>query len=638
MPGPTGEIDTPLFIGSLRIRGDVKVWAGTNEAIVTGAGGGTPYTAGDGMTLTGTVFSVHNGFGLFIDPTTHALYWAGVFTRVNGVTLGSGYFPYRNFVDGSNLSWNVSDGGSGFLTISADVDLSSVTYTAGDGLALASNVFSVVVADIAGSGLADDGLNNLRLADIGANTLMGRFAGTSGAPGTLTINTDSFPARTSGSLTQLSFASFAGNGLTYSSGAIDVGGSTSIIVGASDVQRAALTGFVSASQNSNATTSSEPIITFAASSNMSNERVLSDGDSTSVDLGTAGQAKVNYAGTPSAVTITGATSNLGTIDISALKCGGSVRVVSASSAYSIEGFTAKSDGFWFDFLAETGLTNHCTLFDEDATATAANRLSLPRDQDMSRQGQIRGRFTYRNSRWNYTGANQQVIGLNGTNYAGWLVTTGDFEIKTAATNVAITAGGAADVNLTAGNDVNAQCDALRLSSSGGGGFLILDESSASTPSVTAGKGMFWVKNDAPNVPMFTGDDNVDHELLAFASQLQQEAGTNNTVSVTPAVQQFHPSAAKAWCLSAPGSSILASYNITSATDTTTGKVVYTIATDFSSSAWVVAASQTGTLSSTSALFIEVAARAAGSLTLESTNGSGTLTDPVQWEFVGFGDQ
>ena len=32
-----------------------------------------------------------------------------------------------------------------------------------------------------------------------------------------------------------------------------------------------------------------------------------------------------------------------------------------------------------------------------------------------------------------------------------------------------------------------------------------------------------------------------------ASQSDQETGTSNTVPVTPGVQHFHPSAAKAWC-------------------------------------------------------------------------------------------
>jgi hypothetical protein len=43
VPGPTGDIDPPLFVGALRFRGNgFRVWAGTNEAELDGGGGGTP--------------------------------------------------------------------------------------------------------------------------------------------------------------------------------------------------------------------------------------------------------------------------------------------------------------------------------------------------------------------------------------------------------------------------------------------------------------------------------------------------------------------------------------------------------------------------------------------------------------------
>jgi hypothetical protein len=85
---------------------------------------------------------------------------------------------------------------------------------AGDGIDVAADTVAVDVSDFAGTGLEDDGSNNLRIA-----------------------------------------AAAAGDGLTGGAGsALAVGGSTSIIVGANDVQRAALTGEVTASQNSNACT------------------------------------------------------------------------------------------------------------------------------------------------------------------------------------------------------------------------------------------------------------------------------------------------------------------------------------------------------------------------------------------------
>jgi hypothetical protein len=64
-------------------------------------------------------------------------------------------------------------------------------------------------------------------------------------------------------------------------------------VATNNIQRAALTGFAVATAGSNATTSAEPIVTFGASANMSNERVLSNGTGTTVDIGTAGQIQID---------------------------------------------------------------------------------------------------------------------------------------------------------------------------------------------------------------------------------------------------------------------------------------------------------------------------------------------------------
>lgn len=58
-------------------------------------------------------------------------------------------------------------------------------------------------------------------------------------------------------------------------------------------QRAALTGFAAAAANSNATTSAEPIITYATSANMSAERVATDTATIDVDIGTASQVRWN---------------------------------------------------------------------------------------------------------------------------------------------------------------------------------------------------------------------------------------------------------------------------------------------------------------------------------------------------------
>lgn len=69
-----------------------------------------------------------------------------------------------------------------------------------------------------------------------------------------------------------------------------------------------------------------------------------------------------------------------------------------------------------------------------------------------------------------------------------------------------------------------------------------------------------------------------------ATQSDQETATSTTTYVSPGVQQFHPSASKAWVYfhTTTSTAIDASYNITGLTDNGTGNTTITIATDFSS--------------------------------------------------------
>lgn len=73
--------------------------------------------------------------------------------------------------------------------------------------------------------------------------------------------------------------------------------------------------------------------------------------------------------------------------------------------------------------------------------------------------------------------------------------------------------------------------------------------------------------------------------LPMAAQSDQETATSTTLPVTPGRQQYHPSASKAWIRCDMAGTINSSYNITSITDTGTGVVTITIATDFSSANW-----------------------------------------------------
>ncbi len=71
-----------------------------------------------------------------------------------------------------------------------------------------------------------------------------------------------------------------------------------------------------------------------------------------------------------------------------------------------------------------------------------------------------------------------------------------------------------------------------------------------------------------------------------ATQAQQEAGTSSLVPVTPSVQHYHPSAAKAWVnYNQITPSIDGSYNISSMTDNSTGNATANFTTAFSTATY-----------------------------------------------------
>lgn len=73
---------------------------------------------------------------------------------------------------------------------------------------------------------------------------------------------------------------------------------------------------------------------------------------------------------------------------------------------------------------------------------------------------------------------------------------------------------------------------------------------------------------------------------AIATQADQEASSSETTIVTPARQQYHPSAAKAWIKCDQTGTISVSYNVASIADTGAGVVTVTLTTAFSSSNYV----------------------------------------------------
>lgn len=163
-----------------------------------------------------------------------------------------------------------------------------------------------------------------------------------------------------------------------------------------------------------------------------------------------------------------------------------------------------------------------------------------------------------------------------------------------------------------------------------------DEFAANDVSASASK-----KVTATQLAAFTSPAASDTVagLIEIAIQSEQETGTDNTRAVVPGRQHFHPSAAKCWGFTTgAGTPVLnaQSYNMTSITDTATGRLTVTIATDFSSASWVGLA--TPGCATNANRMISTVSKAAGSVILETSSAATTLADPgTGWDWAFFGD-
>ena len=130
-----------------------------------------------------------------------------------------------------------------------------------------------------------------------------------------------------------------------------------------------------------------------------------------------------------------------------------------------------------------------------------------------------------------------------------------------------------------------------------------------------------------------------------ATQAEMETGTSTSVAVTPGRQHYHPGHPKCWLNAGTTGNILASYNITSLTDTGTGVVTVTIATDFSSANWscqsmTERAATALTVANLRTDHVQFGGQAAGTVILECHDRTATtclLADPTNWHMIGMGD-
>jgi hypothetical protein len=131
-----------------------------------------------------------------------------------------------------------------------------------------------------------------------------------------------------------------------------------------------------------------------------------------------------------------------------------------------------------------------------------------------------------------------------------------------------------------------------------------------------------------------------------ATQAEMEAGTATNKFVTPQGVNWHPGVAKFWVIAGTTGNILNSWNVTSLTDTGTGVLTITIATDFASVDYCchVSVEATGTtwaVANTRECHIRSATRATGSIAVDCVDNTATTSlvkDPSTWHVSALGDQ
>jgi hypothetical protein len=133
-----------------------------------------------------------------------------------------------------------------------------------------------------------------------------------------------------------------------------------------------------------------------------------------------------------------------------------------------------------------------------------------------------------------------------------------------------------------------------------------------------------------------------------ASQAEMEAGTATDKFVTPQGVNWHPGVAKCWLkANGAGTSLLANWNITSISDTGTGRLGITIGTDFSDANWVGLTSIQRVATSLAVASVDNGgnfrnvSQTAGVIEVENYDDTATThvaQDPEYYFFAGFGDQ
>lgn len=153
-------------------------------------------------------------------------------------------------------------------------------------------------------------------------------------------------------------------------------------------------------------------------------------------------------------------------------------------------------------------------------------------------------------------------------------------------------------------------------------------------SIVLDQGGRWTYYDA------TG--NVKASTYPAASQAEMEAASSNVVAVTPSNLKWHPGVAKFWAQVTGGAAnvLTTSYNVSSITDNTAGRLRITLSTAFSSANWAcLVTTFTADANTADEGIPNIGAKAAGTVDVNNRIVTPVYADPnVGYDVVGFGDQ
>lgn len=275
-----------------------------------------------------------------------------------------------------------------------------------------------------------------------------------------------------------------------------------------------------------------------------------------------------FVPTSDTVILSGISGAQGVVDISGLECGGRVGIQATTGDWSIEGFTAREEGFWFILTAaSTAFT--CTITN---STTAGTGIRCPGHVNFTCERQMQGVLMYGSfgagTQWLFIpGAGGPLFMGDGTG----MPTTGDIRKGTdadleihsgtginvfttnASSHIAMQCGLSAPFSVVAGsvdldaanggmvlealNDISARCDSFVLSNTAGTGqgFLEIVEGGG-TLTVPAGNCQLKALNLSPCQFQVVDDVNAawDMNVFGVAVQTAIQSVTNATTAITAA--------------------------------------------------------------------------------------------------------